>query len=1114
MPDRSFEIFAAACELSGQERLDYLERACAGDAELRGKVERLLAQDAASVDFLGEEEIARGRERLGDVLVQGAVVAPQLAPDQRVGPFRILRLLGQGGMGIVYEAEQDTPRRRVALKVVRQAASSPERLRRFRRETELLGRLQHPGIARIYEAGTFDLGQGEQPYFALEYVDGVDLARYAKENELDLRQRLTLLAAVCDAVEHAHEQGVIHRDLKPENILVDLSGQPKVLDFGVARTTSTDAPVTTLVTEDGDLLGTIAYMAPEQLVADSAAMGPHTDVYALGVIAFELLTGRLPHDVVGLPIGAAIQLLEQQDAPALSLLRPELRGDVETIVGKALEKEPGRRYPSASALRADLRATLEERLISARPPSRLYRATKFVRRHRALVAGTVATLLALLAGLAVALVLLARENRLRETSEANARRAREGERRALGGVLQMTQSLLEEGRLGEALLSFRRISETAEGWTRDLVERALPSPLPARWAGAGLGWADEDRLYVSPVDGSGGLLVEVDTWRVLGEFPSEGAYLRYSTLPAHVWRSLVGGELVAVDPRSGDVRHRIRARSPEEPQHWFHFTWDDEGDALDYRFDADARRWRILRGETELGELQTGPLDEDAKLYFASEGSTVAAYANEVGRLWLCEKRSGALLGQLDGLRASSCGRLWVRPSGQEVVAFDASLRLVLVDVPSARVVRRYEEIVTSDCEGGALSPDGRYFAHARARRALEVWDLESGELVYTRELQLVEGVEHRLLFSPSSQRLLVVAPGADACILDLGLEPDAASRQGTGNNSNSLSYRAHSGYTYHIAIAPDGRTAVSSRPDSGVVYLWDLATGETLSTWTRGVLPPTQYYRGELLSFRSSGDAVLMTTPMPEHRPVQLVRWDLFSGEVEFEAPPEQMGDAQQHQRWIDRFVERAEAVPLQRLGRRAQVGADGRAWATDVWNRGAEEGERWSRLDPCVPRPSYEGLALSPDGARAAVGHENILSVHLLESGEELARFPGRTYGLAWSPDGRLLAAGGPGGRVRLYDGEFLCELLHYSAHADYVYSLAWTPDGTRLVTCGGDAYVRVWDARPAVEREADYANYLARVDALRGLDLEELRDRFERSTDVDERGALVRAALELRR
>ncbi len=342
---------------------------------------------------------------------------------ERIGRYKILRQIGEGGNGEVYEAEQEKPRRLVALKILKPGVATPIRLKRFEREAEVLGLLQHPGIAQIYEAGTADTGAGPQPFFAMELVHGDQLGFHASRRKFTVRQRLELIARVCDAVQHAHQKGIVHRDLKPGNILVvpeddadtssttgsrdakalqrDIAhvGQPKVLDFGLARITDSDVQAVSIQTEAGQILGTVRYMSPEQVEGVSEAIDTRSDIYALGVVAYELLSGRAPHDVDGRTVFDALRVIKEEDPQRLSSIDRSLHGDVETIVAKALEKERGRRYPTAGDMAADIRRFLRDEPIVARPASTFYQIRKFASRNRVLVGGVAATFLALVAGI-------------------------------------------------------------------------------------------------------------------------------------------------------------------------------------------------------------------------------------------------------------------------------------------------------------------------------------------------------------------------------------------------------------------------------------------------------------------------------------------------------------------------------------------------------------------------------------------------------------------------------------------------------------------------------------------------------------------------------------------
>lgn len=320
-------------------------------------------------------------------------MVPEKARDPLVGQivggrYRVLRVIGEGGMGVVYEAEQPSPRRRVALKVVRGGQFVTElSVRMFQREAETLGRLKHPGIGAIYESGRTEDGQH---FFAMELVRGENLdahvrARGAPPDRDAIRYRLGLFRRICEAVNYAHQRGVVHRDLKPSNIVIGEDGAPKILDFGLARLTDADTDAVTVTGEVGAIRGTLPYMSPEQTRGNPDEMDLRTDVYALGVILYELLTDRLPYDTRKTGLVEAIRVIGEE-APAPFRTVPKARrlagGELETIVRKALEKDPDRRYPSAAALADDVERTLTDQPILARPPSTMYQLRKLVKRNK------------------------------------------------------------------------------------------------------------------------------------------------------------------------------------------------------------------------------------------------------------------------------------------------------------------------------------------------------------------------------------------------------------------------------------------------------------------------------------------------------------------------------------------------------------------------------------------------------------------------------------------------------------------------------------------------------------------------------------------------------------
>ncbi|MEE9296934.1 MAG: serine/threonine-protein kinase [Phycisphaerae bacterium] len=339
-----------------------------------------------------------------------------------IGHYTIVRELGRGGMGVVYEAKQESPRRSVALKVIRGGGRLDEhRAASLRREAQALARLKHPGIATIHEAGQTEDGEH---YFALELVDGTPLNDFARAKALGLRDRLDLFRRVCDAVAYAHQRGVIHRDIKPSNILVDANGQPKLLDFGLARITDSDVTMTTVVTETGKIQGTLPYMSPEQTRGNPDDIDLRSDVYSLGVVLYELLTNQLPYTVDRVLLPEAVRMICEEEPRKPSTINRTLRGDLETIALKALEKDADRRYQSVEALRGDIRRYLSKEPILARPPSATYQFRKLVARHKLPFAFT-AVLFALVTGFGIWMTLSYREAESLRLAERDQRRMAE-----------------------------------------------------------------------------------------------------------------------------------------------------------------------------------------------------------------------------------------------------------------------------------------------------------------------------------------------------------------------------------------------------------------------------------------------------------------------------------------------------------------------------------------------------------------------------------------------------------------------------------------------------------------------------------------------------------------
>ena len=416
--ERLKKIVLGAADRSGLERNDYLDRACADDPELREEVESLLGMQSVTVSLAATGGLPRLLETLPPA---------EREPPSRIGPYEILSVLGEGGMGVVYRARQTEPiRRDVALKLVRSGRASPEAEARFQAERQTLALMNHPHIAKVLDAGSDEDGN---PYFVMELVEGTPLNEYCEREKPPLDTRLDLVQLVCRAIQHAHQRGIIHRDLKPSNLLIteqDGVPVPKVIDFGIAKAVGGDDHP--LATQEGQLVGTVKYMSPEQVRGSNLELDTRTDVYSLGVVIYELLVGAPPYE----PKDRS-SLLEQLHVichrspapfPRFDSGGRRLDRDLETIVLKSLEKEPERRYESVGALADDLERFRTSQPILARGPSAAYQLKKLVQRNRipsALVAVILATLVGF--GIWMSVLYAASERNLRRATRAESESA-------------------------------------------------------------------------------------------------------------------------------------------------------------------------------------------------------------------------------------------------------------------------------------------------------------------------------------------------------------------------------------------------------------------------------------------------------------------------------------------------------------------------------------------------------------------------------------------------------------------------------------------------------------------------------------------------------------------
>src|SRR4029077_10450040 len=353
-------VFLALADLNSDEREAFLREHCGHDPQLRAEVDAMLqAIEATDKEFLDPIRVPS---------LDIAADDGPLQPGTLLGNCLVLHAIGSGGVGVVYAAEQEHPRRTVAIKVLRRGFRRPEILRRFEREAELLSRLQHPGVAQVF---AFSRGSRRVPaHLVMEFVTGPPITEYVDAEALSYAARVELMIAVCDAVQHAHDRGIIHRDLKPANVLVSNDGRPKILDFGIARATGLDVD-SILKTAQGELLGTVPYMSPERLRGVTGEADARSDIYALGVMFYRLMSARLPFDVRGLTLLVAAQRILLADVPPLGSVDSALAGSIDQVAKRSMSPDREQRYPSATDLAADLRACLGGRALTQLHPQRV-----------------------------------------------------------------------------------------------------------------------------------------------------------------------------------------------------------------------------------------------------------------------------------------------------------------------------------------------------------------------------------------------------------------------------------------------------------------------------------------------------------------------------------------------------------------------------------------------------------------------------------------------------------------------------------------------------------------------------------------------------------------------